>query len=93
MAEQLATAAAVLGLVTWIVRPRNNAAAIIQAQAQGLQTMIRVATEVRRRDPEIIPVIREMTPAERARATAGLTAADKEWINTQLAFTDPLIDE
>jgi hypothetical protein len=65
---------------------------MLRSFAAQVDQAIRVGTAVRHRDPEIIPVIREMTATDRLWATAGFDPEDREWVNTMLMYTDPLLD-
>lgn len=82
--SDIATAGVALAMIAWWIMPRNNTAKIIAAQGESLNTMIKVVAGVRKRDPEIIPVVKAMTERERTMATAGLHHADRMWLETMM---------
>jgi hypothetical protein len=83
-----ATAVAALATIAWWVSPGRNTAKVLEAQGAAFSSMIKVATAVAARDETIIPIIQEMSDADRARATAGLSDADLFWIEAMLNGTE-----
>jgi hypothetical protein len=87
-AEQFAIAVIGIAAIARLVMPGRHTAAIINAQADGLRMMVKVATAERaiavRDVPRFEHLLGVMDDDTMNELFAGLTDADLDWVQTQL---------
>lgn len=85
--ENLAVGIVGLVLVSRLVSPRNNAAAIIEAMGSSVNLMVKVATAetaIGKRERRSLRLLGEMSDEQMTYLFAGLTDSDLDWVEEML---------